>query len=60
MTNKTRKSYDEDFKRHIVKLYDAVQTKAELAKTYDLHPTTVTPIDVQVTSKLVVLFSIIL
>ena len=41
MANETRKSYDEDFKRHIVELYDAGQTKAELAKAYDLHPTTV-------------------
>lgn len=41
MPNKTRKIYDEDFKRHIVKLYDAGQTQAELAKAYDLHPTSV-------------------
>ncbi len=36
-----KKQYDEDFKRHIVELYDAGQTQAELAKAYDLHPTSV-------------------
>ena len=41
MPNKTRKIYDEDFKRHIVELHDAGQTQAELAKAYDLHPTSV-------------------
>lgn len=41
MANEIRKSYDEDFKRDILELYYAGQTKAELAKTYDLHPTTV-------------------
>ena len=41
MSNETRKQYDEDFKRHIVELYDAGQTRAELAKAYNLHPTSV-------------------
>jgi transposase len=41
MSNETRKQYDEDFKRHIVELYDAGQTRAELAKEYNLHPTSV-------------------
>lgn len=36
-----KKHYDEDFKRHIVELYDAGQTRAELAKAYNLHPTSV-------------------
>lgn len=36
-----KKHYDEEFKRHIVKLYDAGQTRAELAKAYNLHPTSV-------------------
>ena len=41
MSNETRKQYDEDFKRHIVQIYDAGQTRAELAKAYNLHPTSV-------------------
>jgi transposase len=36
-----KKQYDEDFKRHIVELYDAGQTQAELAKAYNIHPTSV-------------------
>jgi len=36
-----KKHYDEDFKRHIVELYDAGQTRAELARTYNLHKTSV-------------------
>lgn len=38
---KEKKRYDEEFKRHIVELYDAGQTRAEVAKTYNLHPTSV-------------------
>jgi len=41
MSDTTRKQYDENFKRHIVELYDAGQTRAELAKAYNLHPTSV-------------------
>jgi len=41
MEDKTRKSYDEDFKRHIVNLYETGQTRAELSKEYNLHPTSV-------------------
>jgi len=41
MAEETKKSYDEDFKRHIVELYEAGQTRAELAKAYNLHPTSV-------------------
>jgi transposase len=37
-----KKTYDDDFKRHIVELYDAGQSKAELAKAYNLHLTSVT------------------
>lgn len=40
MANETRKRYDEDFKRHIVELYEAGQTRAELSK-YNLHTTSV-------------------
>ena len=36
-----RKQYDDEFKRHIVELYDAGQKQAELAKTYKLHPTSI-------------------
>jgi len=36
-----KKHYDEEFKRHIVQMYDAGQTRAELAKAYNLHPTSV-------------------
>lgn len=36
-----RKQYDDEFKRHIVKLYDAGQKQAELAKTHKLHPTSI-------------------
>ncbi|MDD3404640.1 MAG: transposase [Hespellia sp.] len=38
---KERKYYDDDFKRHIVELYDAGQTQAELARTYKLHSTSI-------------------
>ena len=41
MANETRKNYDENFKRHIVELYEAGQTRAELSKEYNLHPTSV-------------------
>ena len=41
MSDTTRKQYDENFKRHIVELYDAGQTRAELAKAYNLHSTSV-------------------
>ena len=41
MANETRKRYDEDFKRHIVELYEAGQTRAELSKEYNLHTTSV-------------------
>jgi transposase len=41
MADKTRKSYDENFKRHIVELYEAGQTRAELSNEYNLHPTSV-------------------
>ena len=41
MANETRKNYDKNFKRHIVELYEAGQTRAELAKEYNLHPTSV-------------------
>lgn len=37
----TRKSYDKEFKQHIVELYEAGQTQAELARIYDLHSTTI-------------------
>lgn len=36
-----KKHYEEDFKRHVVKLYESGQTRAELAKEYNLHPTSV-------------------
>jgi len=36
-----KKQYDDAFKRHIVELYDAGQTQAELAKTYNLHSTSI-------------------
>lgn len=36
-----RKNYDEEFKRHIVELYNAGQTQGELAKAYSLHPTSI-------------------
>lgn len=38
---KRKKQYDDDFKRHIVELYEAGQSKASLAKEYSLAPTTV-------------------
>src|SRR5574344_144090 len=38
---KRKKQYDDDFKRHIVELYEAGQSKAWLAKEYSLAPTTV-------------------
>ncbi len=38
---KEKKQYDDDFKRHIVELYEAGQSKASLAKEYSLAPTTV-------------------
>lgn len=38
---KEKKHYDEDFKRHIVELYNAGHTQAELARTYNLHPTSI-------------------
>ena len=38
---KEKKRYDEEFKRHIVEIYDAGQTRAEVANTYNLHPTSV-------------------
>ena len=36
-----KKHYAEDFKRHVVELYESGQTRAELAKEYNLHPTSV-------------------
>lgn len=36
-----KKQYDDEFKRHIVELYDAGQKQADLAKTYKLHPTSI-------------------
>jgi len=36
-----KKHYEEDFKRHVVELYESGQTRAELAKEYNLHPTSV-------------------
>ena len=41
MPNTKGNHYDDAFKRHIVELYEAGQTRAELAKAYDLHPTSV-------------------
>ena len=38
---KEKKQYDDGFKRHIVELYEAGQSKASLAKEYSLAPTTV-------------------
>ena len=38
---KEKKQYDDDFKRHIVELYETGQSKASLAKEYSLAPTTV-------------------
>lgn len=38
---KEKKHYDEDFKLHIVELYNAGQTQAELARIYNLHPTSI-------------------
>ncbi len=38
---KEKKHYDENFKLHIVELYEAGQTRADLAKEYHLHPTSV-------------------
>lgn len=38
---KEKKHYDEDFKLHIVELYNAGQRQAELARTYNLHPTSI-------------------
>ena len=38
---KEKKQSDDDFKRHIVELYEAGQSKASLAKEYSLAPTTV-------------------
>lgn len=37
----TKKQYDDEFKRHIVELYDAGQTQSELARTYNLHSTSI-------------------
>lgn len=39
--NREKKQYDEEFKRHIVELYDAGQKQAEIAKAYNLHPTSI-------------------
>ena len=36
-----KKQYDDEFKRHIVELYDAGQTQSELARTYNLHSTSI-------------------
>jgi len=36
-----KKQYDDEFKRHIIELYEAGQTKASLAKEYGLAPTSV-------------------
>jgi len=41
MSESTKKQYDEEFKRHLVELYDAGQKLGEIAKTYHLHPTTI-------------------
>lgn len=37
----TKKQYDDEFKRHIVELYDSGQTQSELARTYNLHSTSI-------------------
>jgi len=37
----SKKQYDDEFKRHIVELYESGQTKASLAKEYGLAPTSV-------------------
>lgn len=38
---KVKKQYDDGFKRHIVELFDAGQTKTSLAHEYNLSPTSV-------------------
>lgn len=39
--SKERRTFDDNFKRHIVELFEAGQTKSEIARSYNLAITTV-------------------
>lgn len=41
MSENKKKHYDEQFKLHLVGLYESGQKLGEIAKMYQLHPTTV-------------------
>lgn len=41
MSENNKKQYDEQFKKHLVSLYDSGQKLKDIAKSYNLHPTTV-------------------
>lgn len=41
MSDNIKKQYDEQFKKHLVSLYDSGQKLKDIAKSYNLHPTTV-------------------